>query len=101
MQNVYRLIMLLAILMLFLQGRISSYCLVKQNMKQTESQMRSTKKTFDGLTEDDSDNYFSFDSDEENAQSITILLAKIPLLLNEKGIAFRMKTNHFGRRIMD
>ena len=42
----------------------------KQNMKQTESQMQSTKKTF-GLTEDDSDNDFSFDSDEENTQSIT------------------------------
>ncbi len=66
----------------------------EQNMKRTESQMRSTKKTFDGLREDDSENDFSSDSDEES-------LAKKPLLLSEKGIAFRMKTNHFGRRIMD
>ena len=45
--------------------------LSQKGHKQTESQMRSTKKTFDGLTEDDSDNDFSFDSDKENAQSIT------------------------------
>ncbi|XP_028396960.1 uncharacterized protein LOC114520826 [Dendronephthya gigantea] len=42
----------------------------EQNMKRTESQMRSTRKTFDGLTEDDSQDDFSFASDEEDAPGI-------------------------------